>query len=57
MRERGLRMGKLRNKPILKEISYGEREPSFEEKNKAVNGLEEVLINMFLHYYKLNKNK
>ncbi|WP_197223555.1 hypothetical protein [Lysinibacillus sphaericus] len=50
-------MGKLRNKPILKEITYGDKEPSFEEKNKAVNAVEEVLINMFLHYYKLNKNK
>lgn len=50
-------MGKLRNKPILKEITYGDKEPSFEVKNKAVNAVEEVLINMFLHYYKLNKNK
>lgn len=50
-------MGKIKNVPKLKEITFENREPTPEEKAEAMNSLEEVLLNMFLYYYKTKINK
>ncbi|WKT79176.1 hypothetical protein [Lysinibacillus fusiformis] len=48
-------MGKIRNVPKLKEIKPP-REATPEEIAEAKNNLEEVLLNMFLHYYKSKRD-
>jgi len=49
-------VGKIRNVPKLKEITFEEREVPPEEIAEAINNLEEVLLNMFLYYYKWKKD-
>jgi len=48
-------MGRIKNVPKIKEITFENRVPTNEEKRKAINSLEEVLLNMFLYYYKTKK--
>ncbi|MGE6513394.1 hypothetical protein [Lysinibacillus sphaericus] len=49
-------MGKIRNVPVLKEIKPPDREATPEEIAEAKENLEEVLLNMFLYYYKWKKD-
>lgn len=50
-------MGKFKNVPKFKEFTYPEREATPEEIAEAKNNLEEVLLNMFLYYYKWKNDK
>jgi len=50
-------MGRIKNVPKIKEITFENREVTSAEEKEAMNSLEEVLLNMFLYYYKTIKNK
>ncbi|EON72268.1 hypothetical protein [Lysinibacillus sphaericus] len=49
-------MGKIRNVPVLKEIKPPDREATPEEIAEAKENLEEVLANIFLYYYKSERD-
>ncbi|WP_162817399.1 hypothetical protein [Lysinibacillus fusiformis] len=49
-------MGKIRNVPKFKEFTFPKREATPEEIDDAKESLEEVLLNMFFHYYKSKRD-
>ena len=54
--KRVMPMGKIKNVPKLKEITFEERKATPEEIAEAKENLEEVLANMFLYYYKFKRD-